>query len=151
MTRILLAGLFHETHTFVDETTGFAEYTIKRGPAILARRGDGSTIDPARSAVAGVLGPVEAGTSSVVRPFTAALDYFQDNDDLRADVARLSAQNSRLRTRAEQTPLDRNRLAELREAIQAWLHDQPRRPEHVKPDDWLAFEQEKHERLLQAA
>jgi DNA-binding transcriptional MerR regulator len=40
---------------------------------------------------------------------------------------------------------------ELREAVQAWLHDQPRRPKHVRPDDWLAFEQEKHERLLKAA
>lgn len=45
MKRILLAGLFHETHTFVDEITGLAEYTINRGEAILARRGDGSTID----------------------------------------------------------------------------------------------------------
>jgi len=43
--RILLAGLFHETHSFVDEVTGFAEYTINRGEAVLARRGDGSTID----------------------------------------------------------------------------------------------------------
>lgn len=43
--RILLAGLFHETHTFVDEVTGLAEYTINRGPQILARRGDGSTLD----------------------------------------------------------------------------------------------------------
>src|SRR5881227_3958069 len=41
--------------------------------------------------------------------------------------------------------------SELREGVHAWLHDQPRRPEHVSPDDWLAFEQEKHERLLQAA
>lgn len=43
--RILLAGLFHETHTFVDETTGLAEFTINSGDAMLARRGDGSTID----------------------------------------------------------------------------------------------------------
>jgi len=43
--RILLAGLFHETHTFVDEITGIAEYSINRGEAITARRGDGSTID----------------------------------------------------------------------------------------------------------
>ena len=42
-------------------------------------------------------------------------------------------------------------LMALREAVQAWLHDQPRRPEHVSPDDWLRFEQEKHERLLEAA
>jgi MerR family copper efflux transcriptional regulator len=40
---------------------------------------------------------------------------------------------------------------ELREAVHGWLHDQPRRPEHVGPDDWLRFEQEKHERLLRAA
>jgi MerR family copper efflux transcriptional regulator len=39
----------------------------------------------------------------------------------------------------------------LRGDVHAWLHDQPRRPEHVRPDDWLAFEQEKHERLLRAA
>ncbi len=40
---------------------------------------------------------------------------------------------------------------ELHDAIQAWLHAEPRRPEHVGPDDWLRFEQEKHERLLAAA
>ena len=43
--RILLAGLFHETHTFVDEITGLDEFTITRGAAVTARRGDGSTID----------------------------------------------------------------------------------------------------------
>jgi DNA-binding transcriptional MerR regulator len=40
---------------------------------------------------------------------------------------------------------------ELREAVRAWLHSEPRRPDHVRPDDWLRFEQEKHERLLQPA
>ncbi len=43
--RILLAGLFHETHSFVDEITGLDAYTINRGPQMLARSGDGSTID----------------------------------------------------------------------------------------------------------
>jgi microcystin degradation protein MlrC len=43
--RILLAGLFHETHTFVDETTSIADYSINRGAEIVTRRGDGSTID----------------------------------------------------------------------------------------------------------
>lgn len=43
--RILLAGLFHETHTFVDEITGLDAFTINRGAAVTARRGDGSTID----------------------------------------------------------------------------------------------------------
>jgi DNA-binding transcriptional MerR regulator len=40
---------------------------------------------------------------------------------------------------------------ELRGSVQAWLEAQPRRPEHVSAEDWLRFEQEKHERLLAAA
>jgi MerR family copper efflux transcriptional regulator len=40
---------------------------------------------------------------------------------------------------------------ELRDAVGAWLEAQPRRPEHVLDEDWLGFEQEKHERLLAAA
>ena len=39
---------------------------------------------------------------------------------------------------------------ELRGAVAAWLEAQPRRPEHVTAEDWLRFEQEKHERLLVA-
>ena len=41
--------------------------------------------------------------------------------------------------------------SELREAVEAWLEAQPSRPEHVTADDWLSFEQEKHERLLAVA
>jgi MerR family copper efflux transcriptional regulator len=41
--------------------------------------------------------------------------------------------------------------ADLRESVQAWLHSEARRPEHVEAQDWLRFEQEKHERLLAAA
>jgi DNA-binding transcriptional MerR regulator len=40
---------------------------------------------------------------------------------------------------------------ELRDAVQAWLEAQPRRPDDVSAEDWLRFEQEKHERLLAAA
>lgn len=43
--RIVLAGIYHETHTFVDEVTGLDAFSINRGDAVLARRGDGSTID----------------------------------------------------------------------------------------------------------
>ena len=78
-----------------------------------AAGGESSAIDPVRGAVAGVLGPVESGTAAAVRPFQTTLGYFSSNDDLRADVARLSAQNSQLRSQAEQAPLDRNRLEEL--------------------------------------
>ncbi len=40
--------------------------------------------------------------------------------------------------------------AELREAVQAWLRTQASRPEHVDAEDWLRFEQDKHEKLLAA-
>ncbi|MBS7700924.1 MULTISPECIES: M81 family metallopeptidase [unclassified Chelatococcus] len=40
--RILLAALFHETHTFVEEITRIDDYTIRD---VLDRRGDGSTVD----------------------------------------------------------------------------------------------------------
>lgn len=36
----------------------------------------------------------------------------------------------------------------LREAIEQWLAAEPARPEYVSAEDWLRFEQEKHERLL---
>ena len=78
-----------------------------------AASGDSSPVDPARAAVGSVLGPVEATTATAVRPFRETLAYFSSNHRLRDDVARLSAQNSQLRSQAEQVPLDRNRLAEL--------------------------------------
>ena len=40
---------------------------------------------------------------------------------------------------------------ELRDAVQSWLEEKPSRPEEVAADDWLRFEQEKHQRLLAAA
>lgn len=40
---------------------------------------------------------------------------------------------------------------DLREAVTGWLRAQASRPSDVSADDWLQFEQEKHERLLAAA
>jgi DNA-binding transcriptional MerR regulator len=40
---------------------------------------------------------------------------------------------------------------DVRESVQAWLEAEPRRPEHVTAEDWLRFEQEKHEKLLSSA
>lgn len=45
--RILIAGLFHETHTFVEERTEIAEFAIREGAAVLGARGDGSPLDGA--------------------------------------------------------------------------------------------------------
>jgi MerR family transcriptional regulator, copper efflux regulator len=41
--------------------------------------------------------------------------------------------------------------APLRDAVQSWLQSEARRPADVEAEDWLRFEQEKHERLLAAA
>lgn len=43
--RILIGGLFHETHTFLEEITGPEAVRIRRGAELPARRGDGSTMD----------------------------------------------------------------------------------------------------------
>ena len=43
--RILFAGLFHETHTFVDGTTGWNNFLVSRGDEILAKKGDASPTD----------------------------------------------------------------------------------------------------------
>jgi MerR family transcriptional regulator, copper efflux regulator len=40
---------------------------------------------------------------------------------------------------------------DLRDSVQAWLEAEARRPEDVGPEDWLRFEQEKHQRLLAVA
>jgi DNA-binding transcriptional MerR regulator len=40
---------------------------------------------------------------------------------------------------------------DLREAVQRWLESTPRRPEDVEVEDWLRFEQDKHQRLLAVA
>ena len=42
--RILLAGLFHETHTFLDGTTTFDDFTVRRGRELIEARGDGSPL-----------------------------------------------------------------------------------------------------------
>ena len=36
----------------------------------------------------------------------------------------------------------------LRESLERWLEAEPERPEGVGDDDWLRFEQQKHEALL---
>ena len=40
---------------------------------------------------------------------------------------------------------------QLRDEVQGWLDATASRPEHVEPEDWLRFEQDKHEKLLAAA
>jgi microcystin degradation protein MlrC len=44
-TRILFAGLFHETHSFLGVPTRWEDFAVSRGEEILAKRGDESPID----------------------------------------------------------------------------------------------------------
>ncbi len=43
--RILTAGFFHETHTFVDEVTRWTDFDVAVGDDVLRKRGDGSPTD----------------------------------------------------------------------------------------------------------
>ena len=43
------------------------------------------------------------------------------------------------------------REPDLAAAVDAWFEAKPQRPEDVSAADWLRFEQEKHQRLLEAA
>ena len=45
MTRVFIAGIFHETHSFTGTITGLDEFVIHRGQEILQRRGDASQVD----------------------------------------------------------------------------------------------------------
>jgi len=42
--RVLLAGLFHETHTFLDGTTTQDEFAVRRGEQMFGAAGDGSPL-----------------------------------------------------------------------------------------------------------
>ena len=78
-----------------------------------ARGGDDSPLEPVRSAVGDVLGPVENGTAAAVRPFTAVPGFFRTTGACARDVARLEAENAQLKGALAGVSVDRNRAAEL--------------------------------------
>ncbi len=72
-----------------------------------------SPLDPLRSVVGNVVGPMETASATALRPFTDMSGALRTNHWLRDDVARLEAENSRLRGQVATQPLDQKRLAEL--------------------------------------
>ena len=76
--------------------------------------GPGSPLEPARTAMGSVFGPVESGTSTVVRPVTAVGDWFRTRKQMQNDIATLQSQNSRLRSEHATSEYARNQLAEFR-------------------------------------
>src|SRR4051812_49817842 len=64
-----------------------------------ARNGEDSPLDPVRSAVGSVFGPVENGTAVAGGPFKAGPGFFPTPRKLRKDVAPPPAQDSELKSR----------------------------------------------------
>jgi microcystin degradation protein MlrC len=89
MSRVLLAGLFHETHCFVDETTGLDAFDVRRGADLLAMRGNGSMIDGVLEVAAREGWQVIAGASYAATPSGMVEDAVVAAflDDLSATVA----------------------------------------------------------------
>jgi rod shape-determining protein MreC len=74
--------------------------------------GAGSPLEPARSAMGSVFGPVETATSAAIRPVTDLGGWLHTRRSMQNDIATLEAQNSRLRSQATTTQYARNQLAE---------------------------------------
>ena len=74
--------------------------------------GPGSPLEPARAAMGSVFGPVESGTSSVVRPMTAIGGWFSSRREMQNDIAALQSENSRLKAQQATSQYQRNQLAE---------------------------------------
>jgi rod shape-determining protein MreC len=83
--------------------------------ATLDSRGDAqrSPIDPLRSAVAGVLGPLEDGTATVMRPITDIPGHFADVDDLRRRNDELEAANDDLARQLNSAEANQHRSSEI--------------------------------------
>jgi rod shape-determining protein MreC len=73
---------------------------------------DGSAVDPVRQAVGEVFGPVEAGTTAVVRPISGIPEWFRGRDSMRDEIDDLEAENAELRAQVRTSGFNRNRLAE---------------------------------------
>jgi rod shape-determining protein MreC len=69
-------------------------------------------VDSARRAVGEVFGPVEVGTATAIRPFTAVPHWFRSKDDMQQDLIELQAENAQLRSDLHSADYDRNRLDE---------------------------------------
>ncbi|HEY3004011.1 MAG TPA: rod shape-determining protein MreC [Kribbellaceae bacterium] len=78
-----------------------------------ARRAPTSPVDPLRTAVATVLGPLEAGTTSAADPVTGLRDRFGAMDRLIEENERLKAENSTLNGELRSSEYERQRAAEL--------------------------------------
>ena len=89
--RILTAGLYHETHTFLAETTPWSDFSVTLGDAILAKAGDQSPTDGflevARSAGWEVVPTIDARAQPSGMVEDAAFERFWSEFEARARPA----------------------------------------------------------------
>ena len=83
------------------------------------QRDDSSPFEPARTALGDLLGPVQEGAAVVARPLHEIPGFFEANRSLRADIAKLQAENANLRGQIATTSEVRYRAAELDGLLQA--------------------------------
>ncbi|WP_240917152.1 rod shape-determining protein MreC [Nocardioides sp. HDW12B] len=74
---------------------------------------DDSPFQPVRRGIGDLLAPAQEGTAVVARPLHDIPGFFESSKDLRADVARLEAENANLRGQVATTSEVRYRAAEL--------------------------------------
>ncbi len=87
--------------------------------AVDAQGGDASPFVPARAALGDLLAPVQEGAAVVARPLQQVPGFFESNQQLRADISRLQAENATLRGQVATTSEVRYRAAELDGLLQA--------------------------------
>lgn len=75
--------------------------------------GEDSPVEPVRRVVGDVLGPVQAGVATVVRPVVGIPGAFRTNDSLRDEVGELERENAGLRQQLAKAGYDDQRLAQL--------------------------------------
>jgi len=75
--------------------------------------GEESPVAPVRRVVGEVLGPAQAGVSTVLGPLVALPDNLRTNDALREKLAEAEAENKRLLWQHRKAGYDANRAAEL--------------------------------------
>lgn len=77
-----------------------------------------SPVDPLRSAVGSVIGPVEDGASAALRPLTDIPGHFRDVDALRRDNSALQSRIDTLTTRLRAEQANSHRNVEVRRIAQ---------------------------------
>jgi rod shape-determining protein MreC len=79
----------------------------------LDARHDSSPVDPLRSAVSAVMGPMQDGAAALMSPVTSLPEHFADVDDLQSRIQELETENSELASEVRVAEANSHRSQEL--------------------------------------